>query len=132
MANADDELILPDLLKILNQQLTIKETILQAIKSYHGSVKQIVKSMSEQGQALPENPAKYIFASKYNHEETLKGLLDFLAYVIVQSNCEEISFGDEGIKLLWNLFVQNPNFEIDQEIFLKWINSSNQSQQEQV
>ena len=33
--------------------------------------------------------------------------------------------------MLWKIFVQEPNFDVDQEIFLKWINQSSQGQSEE-
>lgn len=77
---------------------------------------------------MPENPQKHVFMSSYSHEETLKALLDFLAYIVIQAKNPQVCFGEDGIKMLWKIFVQEPNFDIDQEIFLKWINSSSQGQ----
>ena len=56
-----------------------------AIQNYHDHVKGILKSLSDKGQPMPANPQKHVFMSSYSHEETLKALLDFLAYVLVQA-----------------------------------------------
>jgi hypothetical protein len=112
-SDEDKELLLPNLLQILDKELQIKNTVLRAIETYHHTVKEIVKTMSDEGKKLPENPGKHVFLSTYSHEETLKSLLDFVAYIIVQSRSPQVAFGEEGIKMLWELFVQHPNFEVD-------------------
>jgi hypothetical protein len=120
-SSAEDELLLPHLLGELNKELNLVEIVLKAVEAYHQHVKKCVKELQNNGKGLPENVGKHAFLSSYSHEQTLKTLLEFAAYIVIQGKSKEHTIGEAGIKLLWDIFVKNANFEIDQEIFLKWI-----------
>lgn len=80
-----------------------------------------MRSFTEKKKALPEDVSNFIFTGKHTHEATLNCLLGFLEYLILSSETA-VSLGTDNIDHLWKTFVQQPNFNSDQTLFLKWIN----------
>jgi hypothetical protein len=48
-------------------------------------------------------------------------LLGFLEFLIINSE-HKVTLGTDNIDRLWKIFVLKPNFNLDQTLFLKWIN----------
>lgn len=90
------------------------------MESYHGAVREKVRSLTER-KKLPEDVTNFTFVGKHSHDATLNQLLGFLEFIILSSE-ERVSLGTDSIDRLWQLFVQQPNFNSDQTLFLKWVN----------
>ena len=77
---------------------------------------------------VPESVEDTIFIGQYSHNDTLNAVLDFIEYIVIESQNdglkknEVVSIGIENIQKLWRLFVTEPNFNSDQNLFLNWIN----------
>ena len=97
-----------------------------SIATYHGAVKERVRSFSERKKTLPEDVSNFFFVGKHAHEATLNLILGFLEFVVLHSE-ERVSLGTDNIDRLWHLFVSQPNFNSDQNLFLKWINLQRES-----
>jgi hypothetical protein len=95
--------------------------VIASISTYHGAVKERVRSFGERKKPLPEDVSNFAFVGKYAHEATLNIILGFLEFLVLHSE-EKVSLGTENIDRLWTIFVQQPNFNSDQNLFLKWIN----------
>ena len=53
-------------------------------------------------------------------------LLDFLEFIIIRSG-NKCQIGIKNIECMWVLFVQQPNCNQDQSLFLKWVNKPRES-----
>jgi hypothetical protein len=53
-------------------------------------------------------------------------LLQFLEFLIEKSD-HKVSLGNDNIDTLWKYFVQSPNIQTDQTLFLKWINKTRET-----
>jgi len=53
----------------------------------------------------------------------LKELLSLLEYLLSSNN---VVLGVANIKLLWQIFVEEPNYIQEQSLFLNWINNQNE------
>jgi len=78
---------------------------------------------------MPDKVEDYAFVGKYPHGETLQHILDFVEFVITTSQgsaqaklSDRVELGIENINTLWRLFVNEPNFVSDQNLFLNWVN----------
>jgi len=114
-------LTLATIITSLEDQLGLVSKIISNIESYHNAVKERVRSLSERKKPLPEDVTNYVFVGKHAHDATLNQLLGFLEFLILSSE-DRVSLGTGNIDRLWQLFVQQPNFNSDQSLFLKWIN----------
>ncbi|CDW78729.1 UNKNOWN [Stylonychia lemnae] len=112
----------------LNKQLQLVNKIIQNIKNYHLQVKEKLKTLQASKKILPEDISTYIFVGKHAHDNILNQLLKFLESLIIESNLD-VTIGPENINTLWEIFVQQPNFSSDQNLFLKWINLQRQHDQ---
>ena len=94
--------------------------------------------MFEKSGTLPDNLDEHVFSGKYSHSHTLQRILDLLEFLICQSQQESnktgqlVTLGIENIKQLWGLFVNEPNFQSDQSLFLNWVNKTRTMQQTQM
>ena len=79
------------------------------------------RALSEKNKALPDDVSTYVFVGKHNHQDTLDHLLGFLEFLIINSD-HKVTLGTPNIDRLWQMFVQQPNSNVDQTLFLKWIN----------
>jgi hypothetical protein len=82
-----------------------------------------VKALQQQKktQLLPEEVGGFAFVGKHAHDTVLGHLLSFIEFLIVQSNMQ-VPIGIPNIDTLWQIFVHQPNFSSDQNLFLKWVN----------
>lgn len=90
-------------------------------------MKHKLKALHEKNK-VPENVDEFVFVGSYTHSKTLEALLDFIEYVVIQSQNDSVkaddfvSIGIKNIQTLWHLFVSGPNFNSDQNFFLGWVN----------
>jgi hypothetical protein len=47
---------------------------------------------------------------------------------LIEKSNHKVCLGNHNIDTLWRNFVQSPNIQAEQAIFLKWINKSRESQ----
>ena len=122
----------------LQNQLKLSDALINNIRKYHSDVKQKCKQMFETSGTLPDNLDEHVFSGKYAHSHTLQSILDLLEFLICQSQQESnktgqrVALGIENIKQLWSLFVNEPNFQSDQSLFLDWVNKTRTAQQTQM
>lgn len=95
--------------------------MIKNIEEYHSGVREKSRQMAEKKRSIPDDVTNYIFLGKNAHDAHLNSLFSFLEFIVLRSN-EGVSLGTENIDKLWRLFVQQPNFNSDQALFLKWIN----------
>jgi hypothetical protein len=101
--------------------MNIVQHLIDDCTSYNKAVSAKLKDMAAKGEGLPEKVEDFCFVGKCKHKtmlDTLLGLLEFL--VTTSENYVEIGF--PNIEKLWHMFVSEPNFESDQNLFLTWIN----------
>lgn len=79
------------------------------------------RALSEKNKTLPDDVSNFVFVGKHTHQDTLDQLLGFLEFLIINSEYK-VTLGTENIDKLWIMFVQQPNSNVDQTLFLKWIN----------
>ena len=79
------------------------------------------RALSEKDTALPDDVSTYVSGGKQNHQDTLDHLLGLLEFLIINSDHKE-TLGTPNIDRPWQMFVQQPNSNVDQTLFLKWIN----------
>ena len=114
----------------IENQLRLVDALICNIHSYHGDVKQKCKKMFQKSGTLPDNLDEHVFAGKYQHSQTLQSILDLLEFLICKSQAytnttgQSVTLGIENIKKLWALFVNEPNFQSDQTLFISWINKT--------
>ncbi len=96
------------------------------IQSYHAAVKERARALIEKNKTIPDDVSGFIFLGKHTHKETLEAILGFLEFIILSSD-EKVTLGIENIDRLWTLFVQQPNFNSDQTLFLQWVNKYRQA-----
>lgn len=95
--------------------------MIKNIEEYHTGVKEKTRQMTEKKRAIPDDVSNYIFLGKNAHDAHLNSLFEFLEFIILRSN-EAVNLGTDNIDKLWRLFVQQPVFNSDQSLFLKWVN----------
>jgi hypothetical protein len=66
---------------------------------------------------------KYVFVGKHTHQDTLDHLLGFLEFIVINSD-HKVTLGTANIDRLWQIFVQQSKSNVDQILFLKWINKN--------
>ena len=69
-----------------------------------------------------------VFVGSSSHEQTIQALLTLLEYLL-SSNA--VCLGVHNIKLLWQIFVEEPNYTLEQSVFLNWINNANEDNNNQ-
>lgn len=99
--------------------------MIKNITLYYQAVKDKLKTVDKK--KLNEDFSNTIFVGRHSHQVTINKTLDFLEFLIIQSSLS-VSLGQKNIETLWNLFVQQPNFNADQTMFLKWINKQREIQ----
>ena len=62
-----------------------------------------------------------IFVGSNSHEQTVQAMLALLEYLLSSNS---VCLGVHNIKLLWQIFVEEPNYTMEQTMFLNWINRS--------
>lgn len=95
--------------------------MIKNIEEYHTGVKEKTRQMAEKKRTIPDDVSNFIFLGKNAHDAHLNSLFDFLEFIVLRSN-ETVSLGIDNIDKLWRLFVQQPVFNSDQSLFLKWVN----------
>ena len=83
--------------------------------------------MADKKRPIPEDVSGFTFIGKRTHETTLNHLLEFLEFLIIHS-ATQVSLGTQNIDKLWKIFVQQPNFTFEQNLFLKWVNQHRENQ----
>jgi hypothetical protein len=68
--------------------------------------------MVEQGKPIPDKVTEYTFVGTQKHDETLNKILEFVEFLIIQSD-NRIELGIQNIELLWTMLVTEANFESD-------------------
>ena len=64
-----------------------------------------------------------IFVGSNSHEQTVQAMLTLLEYLLSSNS---VCLGVHNIKLLWQIFVEEPNYTMEQTMFLNWINNTNE------
>ena len=114
-------------ISFLQERLGLMDVVIENVSHYHTQVKQKLKTLIEKSK-VPDNVDEFIFAGSYTHAKTLESLLEFIEYLVLQSQNDStkpnefVSIGVANIENLWSLFVSGPNFNSDQNMFLAWIN----------
>jgi len=114
-------------ISFLQERLGLMDVVIENVSHYHTQVKQKLKTLEEKSK-VPDNVDEFIFAGSYTHAKTLESLLEFIEYLVLQSQNDStkpnefVSIGVANIENLWSLFVSGPNFNSDQNMFLAWIN----------
>jgi hypothetical protein len=98
--------------------MNIVDTVVAALNHYHELVRQKMKSLESVGTFYEQ-----VFVGVNSHEQTIQALLALLEYLL-SSNA--VSLGIHNIKLLWQIFVEEPNYTLEQTMFLNWINNANE------
>jgi hypothetical protein len=80
--------------------LNFVNQIIQNIVAYSNNVKEKVRQMAEKKRTLPDDVANFVFVGKHPHEQTLNHLLEFLEFLIVNTN-QEVTLGTQNIDNLW-------------------------------
>ena len=106
------------LVKKLQEEIKIVDLIVAALNNYHEFVRQKMKQLDSVG-AFSEQ----VFVGVHSHEQTIRELLVLLEYLL-SSNA--VCLGVHNIKLLWQIFVEEPNYTLEQTMFLNWINNSSE------
>ena len=120
----------PVVVLCIENQLKLVDALIGNIQNYHSDVKQKCKKMFQKSGTLPDNLDEHVFSGKYQHSQTLQSILDLLEFLICKSQVETnttgqtVTLGIENIKKLWALFVNEPNFQSDQTLFINWINKT--------
>ncbi len=121
MQYGDEE---PNLIFILQQRIKYVDKVVEILRNYHDLVKQKMKAVDLQHLTDSEmNGAddKQVYTGTFTHEKTLKILLNQIKFLLSGSG---VQLGVENIKLMWRLFVDEPNYVKEQSMFIKWINRS--------
>ena len=106
------------LVKKLQEEIKIVDLVVAALNNYHEFVRQKMKQLDSVG-AFSEQ----VFVGVHSHEQTIRELLVLLEYLL-SSNA--VCLGVHNIKLLWQIFVEEPNYNLEQTMFLNWINNSSE------
>lgn len=106
------------LVKKLQEEIKIVDLVVAALNNYHEFVRQKMKQLDSVG-AFSEQ----VFVGVHSHEQTIRELLVLLEYLL-SSNA--VCLGVHNIKLLWQIFVEEPNYTLEQTMFLNWINNSSE------
>ena len=107
MQYGDEE---PNLIFILQQRIQYVDKVVEILRNYHDLVKQKMKAVDLQHLADSEmNGAddKQVYTGTFTHEKTLKILLNQIKFLLSGSG---VQLGVENIKLMWRLFVDEPNY----------------------
>jgi hypothetical protein len=86
------------------------------LSTYSNLVQQQLKVIQEVG-----SYGDQVFVGGYSHEVTIQTYLDLLAFIVGDTH---VQIGIDNIKVLWQLFIDKPNYQQDQNLFLHWINRS--------
>ena len=103
-------------MKKLQEEIKIVDVVVSALNHYHELVRQKMKQLDSVGTFYEQ-----VFVGVHSHEQTIKELLTLLEYLL-SSNA--VCLGVHNIKLLWQIFVEEPNYTLEQTMFLNWINNS--------
>ena len=94
------------------------------------SVEQIDKYMQFVRSAVQDkqtDPRNVVFLSKYSHQRTLESMLHFIDFCVTRSRHQQkITLGEELVQTLWDIMLKGANHECDAEIFLSWLQTSNE------
>ena len=61
------------------------------------------------------------FIGHQTHERTVKTFLNQIKFLLQD---QQTCIGETNLSLLWQIFVESPNFTREQDMFLQWINRS--------
>jgi|LauGreDrversion4_2_1035121.scaffolds.fasta_scaffold54103_1 hypothetical protein len=102
--------------------MAIINTVIINIDQYNVGTREKARALSEKNKTqLPDDVSNFTFVGKHTHQDTLDHMLGFLEFLIINSD-HKVTLGTQNIDRLWQMFVQQPNFSIDQTLFFKWIN----------
>ena len=88
------------------------DLVIKNIERYHNIVREKTKTLNEK-QKLSEDVSKLVFLGRHTHENTIQKFLDFLEFLIIGAQNEQVFLGTKNIDTLWRIFVQQPNFNLD-------------------
>ena len=111
------------LVKKLQEEIKIVDLVVAALNNYHEFVRQKMKQLDSVGAFSDQ-----VFVGVHSHEQTIRELLVLLEYLL-SSNA--VCLGVHNIKLLWQIFVEEPNYTLEQTMFLNWINNSSEDSSSQ-
>jgi hypothetical protein len=112
-------------LEVINEQMSLVDTVLVDVTHYDGQVKEALKQHVRKKGAPPDNVESYVFAGRTEHSQTLEKLLELLEFVVLGSN-GKVTIKSGHIDALWKTFVLSPNFTSDQNLFLSFLNKKRQ------
>jgi len=99
----DASVTIADIISQLEANLGLVHRVIQNVESYHGAVREKVRSLTER-KKLPDDVSNFTFVGKHSHDATLSQLLGFLEFIILSSD-DKVSLGTDNIDRLWLLFV---------------------------
>jgi hypothetical protein len=88
------------IIQALEQNLGLISKLISNIEAYNSAVRERARSLTERKKAIPDDVSKQTFVGKHSHDETLNYLLDFLEFLILNSE-NKVSIGTENIDRLW-------------------------------
>jgi hypothetical protein len=88
--------------------------------NYHDLVKQQLKTLD----SVPNEDEDPVFIGQYSHNKTLKTLLNHIRFLVENT---QVSLGISNIDKLWKVFVDQPNYQKEQAMFLGWINRNKEN-----
>lgn len=115
----DHENAIGTILKELDKQFSIVESIVADMESYHGKVKAVLSSQKDYNKAniaLRDKP----LVGKYNYHINFNNRLVFLEFMITYPYYV-MSLSEKHIERLWHINVVDALFDFDNVFFLKWI-----------
>ncbi len=113
----DDPLTITNIIIALAKQIDIVNRIISNIEAYHAAVKERSRALIEKNKTIPDDVSTYIFVGKHTHKETLEAILGFLEFIVLSSD-HKVTLGTANSDRLWAMFVQQPNFNSDQTLYL--------------
>jgi hypothetical protein len=98
--------------------VNIVDVVVSALRVYHELVRQKMKTIESVGTFCEQ-----VFVGSSSHEQTIQALLQLLEYLL---STNSVCLGIHNIKLLWQIFVEEPNYTLEQSVFLNWVNNVNE------
>ena len=92
--------------------------MIENVEHYHYLVKLRLIVLFEKNK-MPDNVDEFNFVGGAAHSKTIEALLDFIEYLVIQSQNDSqqpndfVSIGIKNINNLWKLFISEPNFNSD-------------------